>query len=95
MIEMSPNKSDAANSPKDELNLLLNDAVNMAVRLLEKHGSHIPFCLAVTTSGERTSIAADDSKMPGAEALLADIRRTPPTYEKNVESIKARRQSRG
>jgi hypothetical protein len=55
-------------------NSLLNDAIGMAIRLVEKHGSHIPFCMAVTTAGERTSIAADDSKMPGADALLAGIR---------------------
>jgi hypothetical protein len=61
-------------TPKDELNLLLSDAIGMALRLVEKHGSHIPFCMAVTTSGERTSIAADDSKLPGADALLAGVR---------------------
>lgn len=61
-------------SPKDELNSLLNDAIGMALRLVEKHGSHIPFCMAVTTAGERVNIAADDSAMPGADALLAGVR---------------------
>jgi len=61
-------------TPKDELNSLLNDAIGMALRLVEKHGSHIPFCLAVTTAGERTSVAADDTGLPGADALLAGVR---------------------
>lgn len=61
-------------TPKEELNSLLNDAIGMAIRLVEKHGSHFPFCMAITTSGERTSIAADDSNLPGADALLAGIR---------------------
>jgi len=61
-------------TPKDELNALLNDAIGMALRLVEKHGSHIPFCTALTTAGERINVAADDSALPGADALLAGIR---------------------
>src|SRR2546428_13979147 len=61
-------------TPKNELNSLLNDAIDMAVRLVEKHGSHVPFCMAITTDGERTNIAADDTELPGADALLAGIR---------------------
>ena len=61
-------------TPKDELNSLLNDAIGMAIRLVEKHGSHIPFCMAVTTSGEHINIAADDTALPGADALLAGVR---------------------
>jgi hypothetical protein len=61
-------------SPKDELNSLLNDCIGMAIQLVQKHGCHIPFCMAVTTAGERVNIAADDSAMPGAAALLADVR---------------------
>jgi hypothetical protein len=61
-------------TPKDELNSLLNDAITMAIQLVEKHGSHIPFCMAITTSGERTSIAADDTKSSAVDALVAGIR---------------------
>src|SRR5438552_3431687 len=59
---------------KDELNSLLNDAIRMALRLVEKHGSHIPFCIAVTTAGERISTAADDTGLPGADVLLTAVR---------------------
>ena len=46
----------------------------MALRLVEKHGSHIPFCIAVTTAGERISTAAGDTGLPGADVLLAAVR---------------------
>jgi hypothetical protein len=71
--------------PKDELNSLLNDVIGMAVRLVEKHGSHIPFCMAVTATGERVNIAADDSALPGADQLLAGIR------EHITEALRERR----
>lgn len=61
-------------SPKDELNSLLNDAIGMAIRLVEKHGSHILFCMVITTAGEHINIAADDTALPGADALLAGMR---------------------
>lgn len=61
-------------TPKDELNSLLNDAIQMALRLVEKHDSHIPFCMAITTAGERINVAADDTGLPGADALLAGVR---------------------
>jgi hypothetical protein len=61
-------------TPKDELNSLLDNAIGMALRLVEKHGSHIPFCMAVTTAGENVNIASDDSALPGADALLAGVR---------------------
>jgi hypothetical protein len=61
-------------TPQDELNSLLNDAIGMAIKLAEKHGSHIPVCMAISTSGERIDIAADDSAMRGTDALLAGVR---------------------
>lgn len=61
-------------TPKDELNSLLNDAIEMALRLVEKHGSHIPFCMAITTAGERINVATDDSGLPGADVLLVGVR---------------------
>jgi len=30
-------------TPKEEVNSLLNEAIGMALRLIEKHGSHIRF----------------------------------------------------
>jgi hypothetical protein len=61
-------------TPKDELDSLLNDAIGAALHFVEKHGCHMPFCMAITTSGERTNVAADDSKLPGPDALLGGIR---------------------
>lgn len=61
-------------TPKDELNSLLDNAIGMAIRLVEKHGSHIPFCMAITTAGEYINIAADDTGLPGTDALLAGVR---------------------
>jgi hypothetical protein len=76
-------------TPKEELDSLLNDAIGMAFRLIGKHGNHIPFCMAVTISGERTSIAANDSELPGAEALLAGVRQhiTEAVREKRYRAI--------
>ena len=61
-------------TPKDELNSLLSDAIGMALSLVEKHGNHIPFCMAVTRAGERVSVAADDTGLPGTGALIAGVR---------------------
>src|SRR5437763_4950511 len=46
----------------------------MALRLIETHGSHIPFCLTITTAGERTNIAADDIEIRDADVLFESVR---------------------
>jgi hypothetical protein len=61
-------------TPREELNRLLDDAIKMALRLIEKHGSHIPFGMVVTTLGERTDIAADDTEVRDLDALFETVR---------------------
>lgn len=48
-----------------------------------------PFCLAISTSGERANIASDDSKMPGVDSLLAGIRQhiTAAVHEKRCRAV--------
>jgi hypothetical protein len=61
-------------TPKDEMNELLNGAISMAIRLLEKHSSHVPFCMAISSTGDRLNIAIDDGGIPGASALIDRLR---------------------
>jgi hypothetical protein len=61
-------------TPKDELDSLLNEAIGIALRLVEKHGSHIPFCMAISTARERVNVAAADTGSPGADAPLSGVR---------------------
>ncbi len=56
-------------SARDELNTLFDRSIQVALHLVEKHGSHMPFAVGLTTDGEIQNIAADDSDLPGAEAL--------------------------
>ncbi|THD02728.1 hypothetical protein B1810_12435 [Panacagrimonas perspica] len=58
-------------TPRDETNGLLNEAIEMALKLTAEHGSNFPFCMAVTVKGERLNIAADDTAVSGYDALLA------------------------
>jgi hypothetical protein len=34
---------------RDELTGLLTEVIEMALRLTQEHGSHLPFCMAITT----------------------------------------------
>jgi len=57
-------------TPRDEQNGLLSEAIGMALKLTAEHGSHFPFCMAITGEGERLNIAADDTAVSGYDALL-------------------------
>ena len=72
-------------APREELNGLLNEAINMAVKLIEQHGNHIPFCFAITFAGERTDIAADDTKIRDPDLLFESVR------QRTLESIRTLR----
>jgi len=63
-----------ASTPREECDALLDEPIKMALRLIEAHGSHIPFCLAITTAGERTNIAADDTEIRDADVLFESVR---------------------
>jgi len=58
---------------KKQLNELLNDAIEMAQKLIAKHGSHIPFAVAVRKNGDRLNIAVDDTERPGVDVLESTL----------------------
>ena len=60
----------AGMTPREEEDLLLSESIEMAKRLIQQHGSHIPFAMVISSNGERIDIAADDSSLPGADALF-------------------------
>lgn len=62
-------------TPREELDSLFDDAVKMALRLIEKHGCHFPFGMAISIDGERVNVAADDREMQDIEILFENIRR--------------------
>jgi hypothetical protein len=59
---------------RQELDALLNDALQMALQLVAKHGSHMPFAMIVTPAGKRANIAADDRTVHDREVLFATVR---------------------
>ena len=59
--------------PREELNQLLNEAIEMASKLIERHGAHFPFAMAITISGERVNIAADDRETRVATVLFESV----------------------
>ena len=65
-------------TPREELNGLLNTAIELGLKLIAKHGNHIPFAIAIRVNGERLNIAADDTKVHDGSALaqtvLQDVR---------------------
>ncbi len=54
---------------KEQLEELLNDTIAMAQKLIEKHGSHVPFAMVIDAKGERVNIAVDDAERPGVDIL--------------------------
>jgi len=64
------NAPGASLGPREELDALLDAALRLALRLVEKHGCHIPFAFTVTTAGNRTDIAADNAVVTDAEQLF-------------------------
>ena len=66
-------------TPREELNGLLNVAIDIGLKLIAKHGNHIPFALVVRISGERQNIAADNTQVHDGsiltQAVLAEVRK--------------------
>lgn len=58
---------------REELDLLLNDAIAMALKLIERHGSHVPFGMAMTQSGERVNVVAGDRETQAVNALAQAV----------------------
>jgi hypothetical protein len=72
-----------ATTPREECDTLLNEATKMALRLVEAHGHHFPFCLAVTATGERTNFAADDREVRDPDVLFETVRQSVLTAIRN------------
>lgn len=72
--EPAPSPASTLNSTRQELDTLLDDALRMALQLVAKHGSHIPFAMIVTPTGQRANIAADNSIVRDPEVLFATVR---------------------
>src|SRR6266403_2054348 len=63
-------------TPREECDMLLDEAIKMALRLVEAHGHHFPFCLAITVAGERTNFAADDREISDGDLLFETVRQS-------------------
>jgi hypothetical protein len=65
-------------TPREELNGLLNVAIDIGLKLIAKHGNHIPFAIVVRTSGERQNIVADNTEVHDgsilAQTVLQEVR---------------------
>lgn len=72
--EPAPSPPLTARSSRQELDSLLDETLHMALQLLAKHGSHIPFAMLITPTGTRASIVADDSSVHDGEVLFATVR---------------------
>lgn len=72
--ESAPSPTSLANSGQQELDSLLDDALHMALQLVAKHGSHMPFAMIVTPAGKLANIAADDRTVHDREVLFTTVR---------------------
>src|SRR5436190_7603129 len=73
LVQQAP--ATAVLPPREELNSLLNAAIEMATKLIEAHGNHIPFCMAITSNGERVDVVVDDSAGPSTDAMVDSLRK--------------------
>ena len=60
-------------TPSEELNGLLNAAIEMGLKLIQKYGNHIPFAVVVNINGERLDIAADNTEVHDGSILAASV----------------------
>ena len=58
---------------KEQLNGLLDEAIEMAQKLIEKHGSHIPFGMGIRRNGERVNIAVDDTNTQDIDVVESTL----------------------
>jgi len=60
-------------SPRDELNALLSAAIDMGFKLIAKHGSHVPFAMAIGSDGRRINLVVDDSQVHDVDVLTGSL----------------------
>lgn len=60
-------------TPREELNGLLNAAIEIGLQLIAKHGNHIPFALVVRVNGDRQDIAADNTEVHDGRILANTV----------------------
>lgn len=66
-----------ARAPRDEMNELLNGAVEVASEMLEQAGEFEPFALALRRDGEIVHLSPeDDEEEHEAEAIVETLRKT-------------------
>ena len=61
------------NTSREQLDELLNEAIEMAQKLIAKHGSHMPFAMGIRPNGDRLNIAADDSETQEVDVLAETV----------------------
>ena len=61
-------------SSLSDINRLIDHGFSLASGLIEKQGTRIPFCVAITASGKRASFVPDTSPAD-ADALLSVVRK--------------------
>ena len=62
--------------PRDELNELLNGAVEVAAEALTERGEFQPFALALRTDGEIVHLSPDEGEEHDDEAVVGSLRAT-------------------
>ena len=83
-------------TPREELNALLNAAIEIGLKLIAKHGNHIPFAVTARMNGERLNIAADNTEVHDGAILGASLVRVGTERRGAFESDWSRgEQSRG
>jgi hypothetical protein len=58
-----------ATSPREQQNELLSAAIDMALKLIGKHGAHVPFAMVIGADGKRFNVACDDRETQDAQVL--------------------------
>jgi hypothetical protein len=61
-------------SSLSDINRLIDHGFSLACGLIEKQGTRIPFCVAITASGKRASFVPDNSQ-GDADTLLSIVRK--------------------
>lgn len=63
----------ASLSPREQGNLLLNEAIETSQKLISHMGSHIPFAKVLSTDGNVETIVADDSEVQDPTVLISTL----------------------
>jgi hypothetical protein len=60
-------------TPREELDGLLSAAIRMASKLIQVHGSHVPFAMVITNAGEQINVLADDTEVRDPDTLASTV----------------------